>query len=53
MLIVFIGLEAGGVVLAEVKPGGAPVYIAPALMTIALVAFMVWLYVESRRTHRG
>ncbi len=49
VLIVFIVLEVVGFALFRMSPSGPRAWIAPALMTTALVAFMVWIYRESRR----
>jgi len=52
VLVTFIVLEVAGVALARMNPSGPRVWIAPALMTTALVAFMIWLFFESRRERR-
>jgi hypothetical protein len=52
VLVTFIVLEVAGVALARMNPSGPRVWIAPALMTTALVAFMIWLFWESRREGR-
>ena len=49
VLIVFIAVEAAGLALAKLRPSGIPSSVAPIVMTAALVGFMVWIYLESRK----